>query len=92
MRALLTAKHVDVPVCVCPQLTNVMEVVNQQAIMLEDQVSLFERMVGNGTLSTTSEIMLSTDYWALLGTSFVDMVRAVRVATCPTYMYSSRSR
>lgn len=43
--------------------------------MLEDQAGLFERMVGNGTLATTSELMLSTDYWQALGTSFVDVVR-----------------
>ena len=61
--------------CPCFQLNNVMEVVQQQAIMLEDQAGLFERMVGNGTLATTSELMLSTDYWQALGTSFVDVVR-----------------
>jgi hypothetical protein len=65
--------------CVPVQLNNVMEVVQQQAIMLEDQAGLFDRMVGNGTLSTTSELMLSTDYWQALGTSFVDMVRALGV-------------
>lgn len=61
-----------------PQLNAVMEVVNQQAIMLEDQVSLFERVVGGPTgyaLNTTSTLMLSPDYWQALGTSFVDMVR-----------------
>ena len=57
-------------------LNAVMEVVNQQAIMLEDQVSLFERVVGGPTgyaLNTTSTLMLSPDYWQALGTSFVDM-------------------
>ena len=64
----------------CFQLNNVMEVVQQQAIMLEDRAGLFERMVGNGTLATTSELMLSTDYWEALGTSFVDVVR--RLCKC----------
>lgn len=63
------------------QLNNVMEVVQQQAIMLDEQAGIFERMVGDGTLSTTSELMLSTEYWQALGTSFVDMVRAARVCT-----------
>jgi hypothetical protein len=66
------------PDAACAQLNAVMEVVNQQAIMLEDQVSLFERVVGGSTgyaLNTTTTLMLSPDYWQALGTSFVDMVR-----------------
>jgi hypothetical protein len=75
----------NVSVSSSPQLNNVMEVVQQQAIMLEDQVALFERMVGNGTLATTSELMLSTDYWEALGTSFVDTVRAPTLRATNTH-------
>ena len=58
------------------QLNAVMDVVKQQADMLDSQLSLFERMTGNSTQTlTTSELMMSTDYWQALGVSFADFVR-----------------
>ena len=58
------------------QLNAVMDVVKQQADMLDSQLSLFERMTGNSTQTlTTSELMMSTDYWQALGVSFSDFVR-----------------